>query len=71
MPIKSKGVRNWLDDIMVPTETVEKQFQLLHQTFECLRQGRLSVNLPKSEFLQGSGRVVRNDYRSFRNSTSI
>lgn len=50
MPVKSTGVRNWLDDIMFPTEIIEGQFQRLRQTFDCLRKGRLSVNLPKSEF---------------------
>lgn len=49
MPVKSKGVRNWLDDIMVPTKTVEGQFQLLRQRFDCLQKGYLSMNLHESE----------------------
>ena len=32
MPVKLKGARNWLDDIIVPTETVEGQFRLLRHS---------------------------------------
>ena len=50
MRVKKKGVRNWLDDMIIPTRTFEQQLELLRETFDCLRQGKLSVNLPKSEF---------------------
>ena len=50
MGVKKKGVRNWLDDIIISTRTFEKQLELLRETFDCLRQSKLSVNLPKSEF---------------------
>ena len=42
-------VRNWLDDIIIPTRTFEKQLKLLRETFHCVQQGKLSLNLPKSE----------------------
>ena len=48
--VKKKGVRNWLDDMIIPIRTFEQQLKLLRETFDCLRQGKLSVNLPKSEF---------------------
>ena len=50
MPVKMKGVRIWLDDITIPTATMENQFVLLHKVFDLIRAGRLSVNLQKSEF---------------------
>ena len=50
MRVKQKGVRNWLDDMIIPTHTFEQQLELLRETFDCLRQGKLSVNLPKLEF---------------------
>ena len=50
MDVKKKGVRNWLDDMIIPTRTFEQQLELLRETFDCLRRGKLSVNLPKSEF---------------------
>ena len=50
MRVKKKGVRNWLDDIIIPTHTFEEQLELFRETFDCLRQSRLSVNLPKSDF---------------------
>ena len=37
MRVKKKGVRNWLDDIIIPTRTFEEQFELLRETFYCLR----------------------------------
>ena len=46
MRVKKKGVRNWLDDIITPTRTFDEQLQLLRETFDCLRQRELSVNLP-------------------------
>ena len=45
-----KGVRNWLDDIIIPTATAKDQFVLLREAFDLIRAGHLSVNLPKSEF---------------------
>ena len=36
--------------MIIPTRTFEQQLELLRETFDCLRQGKLSVNLPKSEF---------------------
>ena len=48
--VKKKGARNWLDDIIIPTHTFEEQLGLLRETLDCLRQSKLSVNLPKSEF---------------------
>ena len=50
MGVEKKGVHNWLDDIIIPTRTLEEQLELIWETFDCLRQSRLSVNLPKSEF---------------------
>ena len=50
MRVKKKGVRNWLDDMIIPTRTFEQQVVLLRETFDCLRQSKLSVNLPKSKF---------------------
>ena len=50
MPVKMRGVRNWLDDIIIPTATLEGQFALLREVFDLIRAGRLSVNLQKSEF---------------------
>ena len=49
MRVKKKGVRNWLDDMTIPTRTFEQQLELLRETFDCLRQSKLSFNLPKSE----------------------
>ena len=49
MRVKKKGVRNWLDDIVTSARTFEEQIELLRGTFDCLRQSKLSVNLPKSE----------------------
>ena len=45
-----KGVRNWLNDIIIPTRTFEEQLELLRETFDCLRQNKLSVDLPRPEF---------------------
>ena len=50
MGVKKKGVRNWLGDIIIPTRTFEQQLELLRETFDCLRQSKLSVSLPKLEF---------------------
>ena len=50
MPVEKKGVQNWLDDITIPTRTVEEQLDLIRETFDSLRRSRLSVNLPKSKF---------------------
>ena len=49
MPVKMKGVKNWLDEIIIPIATVKDQFALLREVFDRIRAGRLSVNLPKSE----------------------
>ena len=43
-------MRNWLDDMIIPTRTFGQQLELLRKIFDCLRQSNLSVNLPKSEF---------------------
>ena len=50
MRVKKKGKCNWLDDIIIPTRTLGEQLELLRKPFDCLRQGKLSVNLPKLEF---------------------
>ena len=50
MGVNKKGVRNWLADIIIPTCTFEEQLKLLRETFDCLRQSKLSVNVPKSDF---------------------
>ena len=42
-------MRNWLDNIISPTHILGEQPELLRETFDCLRQSKLSVNLPKSE----------------------
>ena len=50
MPVKVKGIRNWLDDIIIiPTVTLDDLFALLREGFDLIRAGRLSVNLQKSE----------------------
>ena len=49
-PVKMKGVRNWLNDIIIPTASLEDQFSLVREVFDLIRAGRLSVNLQKSEF---------------------
>ena len=49
-PVKMKGVRNWLDNIIIPTASLEDQFSLVREIFDLIRAGRLSVNLQKSEF---------------------
>ena len=50
MGVKNKGVHNWPDNIIVPTRTFEEQLELLRETFDCLRQSKLSIYLPQSEF---------------------
>ena len=50
MRVKMKGVRNWLDDIIIPTRTLRENLGLLRETFDCLRQSKRSIDLPKSEF---------------------
>ena len=51
MRVKKQGVRNWLDDMtIIPTRTFEQQLELFKETFDCLRQSKLSVDLPKSKF---------------------
>ena len=47
MRIKKKGMRDWLDDIIIPTCTYEDQLELLRETFDGLRQSKLSVNPTK------------------------
>ena len=49
MRVKKKSVRNWLE-IIIPTRTLGEQLELLRETFDCLRQRKLSVNLAKSGF---------------------
>ena len=46
MGVKKKGVRNWLDGIIISTRTFKDQIELFRETFDCLRQNKLSVNLP-------------------------
>ena len=43
-------MQNWLDDITIPPRTCEEHLELLRETFDCLRQSKLSTNLPKSDF---------------------
>lgn len=50
MPVKTKWVRNKLDDLNFPTAKVEDQFALLHEVVDLIRAGYLSVHLPKSDF---------------------
>ena len=52
LPLKDKRIKNWLDDIAIPSKTLEDQWGLLRETLECLRQRRLTVNLQKSHFCQ-------------------
>ena len=52
LTVKDKGIKNWLDNIVIPSKTLENQWGLLQETLECLRQGRLTVNLQKSHFCQ-------------------
>lgn len=49
-----KGVGSWVDNMPIPTKTVEEQHVLLRETFHYLREGRLSVTLPKSEIFKAS-----------------
>ena len=48
--VKMKGVRNWLDGIIIPTASLEDQLSLVREVFGLIRAGRLFVNLQKSEF---------------------
>ena len=41
-----------LNDIAIPSKTLEDQWALLPETLECLRQGLLTVNLQKSHLCQ-------------------
>ena len=50
MRVRKNGVRNWLDNIIIPTRTFEKKLELLRETFDCLWQRKLSVNLLIWEF---------------------
>ena len=50
MGVKKKEVRNRLDDILIPNRTFDEQLKLVRETFDYLRQSKLSVNLPKSKF---------------------
>ena len=45
--VLKKGVHNWLDNIIIPTRILGEQSELLCEAFDCLRQSKLSVNLPK------------------------
>ena len=49
---KDRGIKNWLDDVAIPSKTLDDQWGLLRETLECLRQGRLTANLHKSHFCQ-------------------
>ena len=50
MSVKKKGESNWLDGIIIPTRTFEEKLDLLHETFDCLWQSKLSVNLPNRSY---------------------
>ena len=50
MEVKKKGVHNWLGDIIIPARTCKEHLELLRETFDSLRQSKLSANLPKSKF---------------------
>ena len=50
LPVKDEGIKNWLDDITIPSKTLEDQWGLLRETLECLRQGRVTFNLQQSHF---------------------
>ena len=62
MRVNKKGVHNSLDDIIIPTRTFEQQLELLRETLDCLRQSKLSANLPESEFcfsvVEWLGRII-------------
>ena len=47
-PLKRKGVQNWLDDIIIYTQQVEGQLNLLRQMLDKLSRAGLSVNFSKS-----------------------
>ena len=49
MRVKKKSVCNWLEYVITPTRKFEEQIELLRETFDYLRQSKLSVKLPKSE----------------------
>lgn len=53
-PVKSEGMRNLVNDMLVPTKPLEDQFEFLRETFDCLHCGDLLVNLPKLEFSKAS-----------------
>ena len=64
MRVKKKGVRNWLDGIIIPTRTFEEQLEVLHETFDCLEQ---AVGKPiKIGVLFLGGRVAGDDHRPLR-----
>ena len=47
-PLKGTGVQNWLDDIIIYTQQVEGQLNLLRQMLDKLSRAGLSVNFSKS-----------------------
>ena len=49
MRVQKKGVRNWLDDVIIPPCILRYQLKLLRETLDCLRKSKMSVNLPKLE----------------------
>ena len=58
VPVKEKGIKNWLDDIAISSKALEDQWGLLRETLECLRQRRLTVNLQKKHFCQSVMKFV-------------
>ena len=50
MGVKKKEVRNWLDGIIIPSRIFKQQLEPLQETFDCLWQSKLSINLPIAEF---------------------
>lgn len=48
--LKGKGVRNWLDDILIYTNTIEEHLPLLRAVSEGLSQAGLSLNLAKCKW---------------------
>ena len=49
-PLKGKGVKNWLDDIIIYTQGFDEHLPLLERVLEALSKAGLSLNLAKCKW---------------------
>ena len=49
---------NWMDDILVYSDDIESHFEHLKALFECIRQAKLKLKLPKCNFFRLSVKYV-------------